>query len=203
MYLYDIINFFNKDNKKVLDADSSANYFILQKPENDKVGGIHAENLRIKNSSNKCIGILDYIKPTISIKRDTLLNELLKNNISDNIVDSYLSSDLTWNTPRKVKYKSTAPNTGDWTITDCVVYSPLFIIHVSTQSSDATEDGNGGGNLYVVSGAIGGRSPTGSMYSIGPSQQPGTNIFMTFPTSTTVVVKVAYAANNEHVYAFQ
>lgn len=98
----------------------------------------------------------------------------------------------------KVVLLSTCTTTGSWTITDCEIGRPLFII-VSKSAAAA-----GYAQLYVISGSNDGLSVGAYGYVIGyTSQYISTNVFMCVPTSETVVVQVHTISANCTLFAKQ
>lgn len=92
----------------------------------------------------------------------------------------------------KAKDLGSRTTSGTWTLTGVEIGLPLFIV---TDSSSTA--GDQGGRLTVTSGAIGGASGlTDGTYLIGRGATLlSSNVFVTFPTSSTVVIAVASVSN--------
>lgn len=99
-----------------------------------------------------------------------------------------------------VSLKGTRSADGNWTITGLTVNKPLYIFyHIATQYDDEWV------KCRVISGSSIGTGFTSATYQIGKGDG---NIFITIPTSTTVVIDMTFAQNKFNtvigsVYAYQ
>lgn len=184
---------------KLNTVKDNANKYILPEASTTKLGGIKASAIEEKNSSGELAKLIGYSNSILSIDKTKFLNFLnfssIENSNSSTNNTQYLTSNLTWNYPKKLEYKGMAMNSGSWSITGLIVYQPLFILRHSTSVVNTAN-----ACVRVISGAIGGRVST---YMMGVASAKSGDVFITIPTSTTVVIRCDGCNDDEEVYAYQ
>ena len=116
------------------------------------------------------------------------------------VTPEQLASGLAGKTDAKVALKGTRTEGGDWTITGLTIGKPLYVLAQDTTNATVHYT-----TLKVTSGADGGRAyGTASNYQIGSSTSSlSTDVFVTIPTDTTVVIKVFVASAYMPLVAYQ
>lgn len=186
-----------KDKIKIKSLETNANNYSLPKASSSTLGGvIIGSNITLENN-----------KPMIT--KTSVLNILntLTSESNSTINNIYLSKNDILGMPKKVTQRSMInTDMSSWSIPNLVIGAPLFILHEGrTVNSHAS--------IYVQSGGNGGTtSYSGIYYKIGCAFDSGnssignttlSNIFITIPTATTVVLKCSGSGDDEILYAFQ
>jgi len=182
-----LYNYSPKELLKIHNIQSDANYYELPSASSSKIGGVSA-------GSNITI---DGDKLYLSIDNFKNLCNSLKNNINtDTIENSYFCYDSSIAIPKKTEQRGVNRSISTWTLTDLLVSVPLFLVIDSPSVTNASC------LFYVESGAYGGTTKNTKWYGSTVGGRP-TEIFITVPNSTTVVIKTSCLGDDEAMYAFQ
>lgn len=184
-----------KDNNQLISCDHGSNYLdaSLSSPiYRDDINTVQTQS--IKGYVYIIVGT--YAKSDLQVNID---------NVATDVRQAVTIAQEAYDKAGMVELKGTRTTTGDWTITGLTVGKPLYIL---------MDDNIGSGQRYffigVVSGGIGGclKNEADSPFLVGKGESScaiiSTDVFVTIPTSTTVVLRTQTNSTDvAQLYAYQ